>query len=219
MKLTNQVILFFLLIHGALLHHDTVVAADPVPLFDGKTFTGWEGNIGSVWRIEDGALTAGTLDKKQEKNDFLATTKEFEDFELTVKWKLEGKEGFVNGGVQFRSERIPNHHEVSGYQADLGAGFDGALYDESRRKKVLVKPSKEALEKASKPVGEWNEYRIRAQGDRIQLWLNGVQTVDYTETEANIARKGMIAVQIHGNASSIVRYKDLAIQELLLSRE
>ena len=187
--------------------------AGPVPLFDGKTFEGWEGNIGTVWRIEDGALTAGSLETKQEKNDFLATKKEYTDFELTLKWKLEGTEGFVNGGVQFRSKRIPDHHEVIGYQADLGAGYDGALYDESRRKKILAQPSKEVLEKIAKPVGEWNEYRIRVEGPRIQMWLNGVQTVDYTETEEGIERTGLIAVQIHGNAKSVVHYKDLMIEE------
>lgn len=190
------------------------VAGEPVALFDGKTFAGWEGNIDSVWRIEDGALTAGSLEKKQEKNDFLATTREYGDFELTLKWRLEGTEGFVNGGVQIRSKRIPDHHEVIGYQADLGAGYDGALYDESRRKKMLAQPSKEVLAQCQKPLGEWNEYRIRAEGPRIQLWLNGVQTVDYTETEPGIEAKGMIAVQIHGNATSIVQYKDLKIVEL-----
>ena len=189
-------------------------SANPVPLFDGKTFTGWEGDTNTVWRIEDGALVAGALTAKQEKNNFLATTKTYGDFELTLKWKLEGTEGFVNGGVQFRTQRIPNHHEVSGYQADLGKGYDGALYDESRRKKILAQPSPEVLAKAQKPVGEWNDYRIRAEGKHIQIWLNGIQTVDYTETEPNIATSGIIAVQIHGNATSIVRYKDLIIDEL-----
>lgn len=193
----------------------TALAADRVPLFDGKSFTGWEGNTGMVWRIEEGAFTAGTLDKKQEKNDFLATKKEFGDFDLSLKWKLEGTEGFVNGGVQFRSKRIPNHHEVSGFQADLGAGLDGALYDESRRNKVLARPSMKVLEKARKPLGEWNDYRIRAQGQRIQIWLNGLETVDYTETDESIAQKGIVAIQIHGNATSIVRYKDIAIEELI----
>lgn len=188
--------------------------ADPVPLFDGKTFTGWEGDIGTVWRIEDGAFVAGSLEKKQEKNNFLATAKTYGDFELTLKWKLEGTDGFVNGGVQFRTVRIPNHHEVSGYQADLGKGYDGALYDESRRKKMLAQPTPEVLAKAQKPLGEWNDYRIRAEGNRIQIWLNGVQTVDYTETEPNIDTTGIIAVQIHGNATSIVQYKDLMIEEL-----
>lgn len=189
-------------------------AAAPLAIFDGETFEGWEGAIGTVWRIEDGALTAGSLEKRQEKNDFLATVKEYGDFELTLKWRLEGTEGFVNGGVQFRSQRIPDHHEVIGYQADLGAGYDGALYDESRRKKMLAQPSEELLKKAQRPLGEWNDYRIRAEGPRIQIWLNGIQTVDYTETDEGIDRKGMIAVQIHGGATALVQYKDLGIVEL-----
>lgn len=192
----------------------SIAHAEPMPLFDGKTFTGWEGDTGTVWRIEDGAFVAGSLEKKQEKNNFLATEKKYGDFELTLKWKLEGTEGFVNGGVQFRTVRIPDHHEVSGYQADLGKGYDGALYDESRRKKMLAQPTPEVLAKAQRPLGEWNDYRIRAEGKRIQIWLNGVQTVDYTETEPGIDLTGIIAVQIHGNATSIVRYKDLMIEEL-----
>lgn len=188
--------------------------AAPVVLFDGKSFDGWEGDIGEVWRVEDGALTAGSLEKRQAKNNFLATRRSFSNFELTLKWKLQGTEGFVNGGVQFRSRRIPDHHEVSGYQADLGAGYDGALYDESRRNRILAKPSKEVLEKARRPLGEWNDYRIRAEGARIQIWLNGVQTVDYTEEESRIEDSGMIAVQIHGGATSLVQYKDLMIEEL-----
>src|SRR5688572_26432211 len=173
---------FLILLSFALLAVAQAEDPKPQPLFDGKTFTGWEGDTKTTWRIEEGALTAGSLDKKQPRNEFLSTTKEYANFELTLKWKLEGTEGFVNGGVQFRTKRIPNNHEVSGYQADLGAGFDGALYDESRRNKVLAKPSEEIRKKALKP-GEWNEYRIRAEGPRIQIWLNGTLTVDYTETE------------------------------------
>jgi Domain of Unknown Function (DUF1080) len=202
--------------HSQIQSLTTVRTLDPrgMSLFDGKSFAGWQGDTETVWRIEDGALVAGSLKKKQQNNNFLATTKEFTNFELRLKWKLEGTEGFVNGGVQFRSKRIPNDFEVIGYQADLGAGFDGALYDESRRKKVLMKPSPEVLAKATKPLGEWNDYRIRAEGKHIQLWLNGFQTVDYTETEPGIAETGMIAVQIHGNATSVVRYKDIELTEL-----
>jgi hypothetical protein len=189
-------------------------ASAQAPLFDGKTFTGWEGDIGSVWSIRDGAFVAGSLEKRQENNNFLATTKSYGDFELTLKWKIEGTEGFVNGGVQFRTKRIPNHYEVSGYQADLGAGKDGSLYDESRRKKMLAVPTPEVLAKAQKGLGVWNEYRIRAEGPRIQIWLNGVQTVDFTETDAGIDTTGIIAVQIHGNATSLVQYQDIQITEL-----
>ncbi len=192
----------------------SVVAQEPKPIFDGKTFEGWEGNTKTVWRIEDGALTAGSLTARQQDNDFLATTTEYQDFEMELEWKLEGTEGFINGGVQFRTKRIPNHHEVSGYQADMGAGFDGALYDESRRNKILAKPDEATLKKAIKPLGEWNHYRIRAQGDHIQLWLNGIQTVDYKEADPGIPQKGIIAVQIHGGATAIARYRKLSIKEL-----
>jgi hypothetical protein len=186
---------------------------EPKPLFDGKTFEGWEGDTETTWRIEDGAFVAGSLEKNQPHNEFLATKKEFGDFELRVSWKLEGTEGFVNGGVQFRTKRIPNHHEVSGYQADLGMKYDGHLYDESRRNKMLAEPTAEVREKALKP-GEWNHFRIRCVGPRMQIWLNDIQTVDYTEQDETIPRTGIIAVQIHGDAKSIVRYKDITLVEL-----
>ena len=198
----------------AVLLFTALAHAAETPLFDGKTFAGWEGDTTSTWRIENGALVAGSLEKAQAKNDFLATTREFANFELTLKWRLEGTKGFVNGGVQFRTKRIPGSHEVSGYQADLGAGYDGALYDESRRNKVLARPSAEVLAKARKPLGEWNDYRIRAEGPHIQIWLNGVQTVDFTETDSGIEASGIIAVQIHGGATSVVGYRDLTLTEL-----
>ena len=190
------------------------LAAAPADLLDGKSFAGWEGDTGKVWRISSGAIEAGSLSQPQEKNNFLATVQAYENFDLTLQWKLEGTKGFVNGGVQFRSTRIPNHYEMKGYQADLGAGYDGCLYDESRRNKVLARPDAPTQKKAMKALGEWNDYRIRAEGPRIQIWLNGVQTVDYTETDAAIPQTGLIAVQIHGNATALVRYRNLRIEAL-----
>ncbi len=188
-------------------------AAEPRPLFNGKTFAGWEGDTEKTWRIEDGALVAGSLETTVPRNEFLCTTKAFENFELTLRFQLEGTEGFVNGGVQIRSKRIPNHHEMIGYQADIGQGFYGALYDESRRNRILAQPTPEVLAQAKVSSG-WNDYRIRCEGPRIQLWLNGVQTVDYTETDPDIAAKGVIGLQIHGNGKAIIRVKDLTLQEL-----
>lgn len=178
------------------------------PIFDGKTLDGWEGNE-KMFRVEDGAIVAGTLKEKIPNNEFLATKKEYDDFELRLKVKLVPAGG--NAGVQFRTKRIPNHHEVSGYQADVGQGWWGKLYDESRRNKILAGEDKLGDKLKSE---DWNDYVIRAEGNRIQLWVNGVQTVDYTEKEENIATKGIIAVQIHGGGPAEARYKDIRIQEL-----
>lgn len=182
-------------------------------LFDGRTFAGWEGETTKTWRIEDGALVGGSLKEKVPHNEFLATVKTYRNFDLRLKFRLVGGEGFVNAGVQFRSQRIPDHFEMIGYQADLGEGYYGSLYDESRRNKVLVAADKVALAQVLK-LGEWNEYRIRCEGPRVQLWINGVQTVDYTETDAQIEPSGKIALQIHGGGQAEVWYKDLVLEPL-----
>ncbi len=185
----------------------------PVPLFDGKTLKGWEGDTEKTWKVEDGAIVGGSLDTTVPRNEFLCTTKSYENFELKVTFKLTGDKAKANAGVQFRTKRIPNHHEVSGYQADIGQDYWGALYDESRRNKVLAGPKKEALEKIVK-YDDWNEYVIRAEGPRIRLWLNGTLTVDYTETDEKVEKSGIIGLQIHGGAKAKVYYKNITIEEL-----
>ena len=60
----------------------------------------------------------------------------------------------------------------------------------------------------------WNTYRILAVGNRIQLWLNGVQTVDYTETDESIENSGVIAIQIHGGMKGTISYKNLMLRPL-----
>lgn len=189
------------------------VWAEPTAIFDGRSLAGWEGDA-ATWRVVDGCIAAGSLEHNQPRNEFLTWREELANFDLTLRWKVEGTKGFVNGGVQLRSRRVPFHHEMVGYQADLGAGYDGGLYDESRRNRFLAQPDAATKAKALKPTGEWNTYRIRAEGPRIQVWLNGVQTVDYTETDPAIPLVGQVAVQIHGNAFSVVRYKDIVLEKL-----
>lgn len=183
--------------------------AKPTAIFDGKTLEGWDGDA-KVFRVEEGAIVGGTLKERIARNEFLCTKKEYGDFELRAKVKLLG-DG-ANGGVQFRTKRIPNNHEVSGYQADMGEGWWGKLYDESRRNRVLAEPGKDVKVKVN--AKDWNDYVIRCEGNHIQLWLNGVKTVDYTEKDEKVARSGIIAVQIHGGGPSEAWYKDLTIVEL-----
>ena len=208
----NSLIMAVWLVAGALSGAATAQADDQqaVSLFDGRSLAGWEGNL-SLFRVREGAIVGGTLAERIARNEFLCTQKEYGDFELRLKFKLLGEK--PNAGVQIRSRRIPNHHEVIGYQADLGDGYWGALYDESRRRKVLAAPAKEKLEQVLKR-GDWNEYVIRCQGRRIQLWINGQPTVDYTEPDETIEQRGIIGLQIHAGAPSEAWYKDITIREL-----
>lgn len=186
-------------------------ADEPVQkLLDGKSFAGWEGNL-KMFRIEDGAVVGGNLQEKIPRNEFLCTEKTYGDFELRLKFKVLGQG--ANAGIQFRSVRIPNHHEVIGYQADLGDGWWGSLYDESRRRTVLAKADADELAKVLKR-DDWNDYVIRAEGKHIQLWINGLKTVDYTEMAEGIAETGIIGLQIHGGPPSEAWYKDIELRPL-----
>jgi poly(3-hydroxybutyrate) depolymerase/prenyltransferase beta subunit len=176
------------------------------PLFNGKDLTGWEGNT-MLWSARDGLLVGQSPGIKQ--NNFLATEKSYGDFILKLTFRLVNGSG--NSGVQFRSVRLPGH-EMSGYQADIGNGYWGSLYDESRRNRTLKAGSERALEALHKT--DWNEYVVRAMGPKIRLSLNGVLSVDYDEADKEIARSGKIAVQIHSGGPMEVQFKDVLIQPL-----
>lgn len=182
----------------------------PKSLFDGKSLDGWSGDK-SVFRIQDGAIVGGNLKAKIPHNEFLTYKSEFSDFELNLKFKLLGDS--TNAGIQIRSKRIPDHHEMIGYQADLGQKYWGALYDESRRRKILQGPDVAKLIKVINQ-DDWNDYRIRCQGKRIQLWINGFQTVDYTEDDPSIELNGLIGLQIHGGKPGEAWYKDITLAQL-----
>ncbi len=181
-----------------------------VSLFDGKTFAGWEGSQ-DVFRIEDGAIVGGTLNANVAHNDFLCTVTSYDDFELRLQFKLLGEN--ANAGIQIRSQRVPDHYEVSGYQADMGQQYWGCLYDESRRNKVLACPDAEKIAEVVRQ-GDWNDYIIRCEGKRVQLWVNGLQTVDYTEPDDTIPQSGIIGLQIHGGPPSEAWYRNIRIRPL-----
>lgn len=180
------------------------------PLFNGNNFEGWNGDT-TIFRIHNGAIVGGQLKEKIPHNFFLEHETTYADFELTLEFKLIGKQ--TNAGIQIRSKRIPDHHEMIGYQADLGQKYWGALYDESRRRKILQGPDLTAVKKVLK-VEQWNKYRIRCKGPRIQLWINDMQTVDYTEQNPDIPLTGKIAVQIHGGPPGEAWYRNLRIRKL-----
>jgi 3-keto-disaccharide hydrolase len=182
------------------------------PLFDGKTLSGWEGNT-NVWRVEAGALTGGSLTETVKVNEFLATTREFADFVVRFQIKLTGTEGFINSGFQIRSQRKPDSTEMVGFQCDFGdPDWWGAIYDESRRNRVLSPSNMAALGPAIKR-NDWNDYVIRAIGPRITTWINGVMGTDYLETDPAIPLTGKLGIQIHGGGKALVRVRNIGIEE------
>lgn len=193
---------------------------NPKSLFDGKTFAGWEGDS-KIWRVEDGCITGGSLTETVKQNEFVATTRDYTNFVIRFKIKLTGTNGFINSGFQIRSQRVPNNSEMAGYQCDFGEpSWYGAIYDESRRNKLMASSDMKALRPVIKKDG-WNDYVIRADGSRVTTWINGVLGVDYYEPDLSIPNFnwGKLGIQVHGGGKAVVQVKDIFIEELPASKE
>lgn len=185
-------------------------------LFDGRTLSGWESRSGEQkwWRVEGGKIIGGSLTETVPNNTFLATTKRFQNFDLKLRIRIQGAGGFINSGIQIRSIRSPEGSEMIGYQVDAGEGWWGKLYDESRRNKVIAEPKDPAAVNAAIRAGDWNEYRIRTEGRRIQSWVNGVAALDYLESDPAIPLDGQIGIQVHSGGKALVEVEAIEIQEL-----
>ena len=166
--------------------------------FNGKDLAGWDGDP-KLWKVVDGEIVGTSPGLK--RNAFLVSHLMAGDFRLTVQVKLTPNEG--NSGIQFRSETLPGG-DVKGYQADVGAGWWGKLYEEHGRG-VLSKGSGEMHIKP----GEWNCYEVVAVGSKIRLSLNGKMCVELDDPPG--ARRGIFALQLHSGGPFEVRFKDLKL--------
>ncbi|MGB8852234.1 MAG: family 16 glycoside hydrolase [Pirellulales bacterium] len=191
-------------------------AAEPRSLFDGASLAGWDVRAGEEkwWKAADGMIVGGSLTENVPHNTFLSTKDSFDNFELTFKIRIREAGGFVNSGIQIRSTRVPQSHEMKGYQVDAGPGWWGKLYDESRRNKVIGEPKDAKALAAAIEEGDWNEYRIRAEGPAIRSWINGVAALDFVENDPAIPLTGLIGIQVHGGGKALVEVKDITIRPL-----
>jgi putative heme-binding domain-containing protein len=167
--------------------------------FNGKDLTGWTYDP-KLWSVENGEIV-GRAASGLKHNDWIKSDMLLGDFHFKCQVKLVKNEG--NSGIQFRSEVLPNG-EVKGYQADIGVGWWGKLYEEHGRALLWDKSG----EKFVKP-GEWNTYEIIAEASRIVTRINGNTCVNIEDPKG--ARRGIIAFQLHSGGPTEVRYKDFQI--------
>jgi hypothetical protein len=208
-------------------------------LFNGKDLTGWEGDK-ELWSVADGAIVGQTTaDRKAKHNTFLFWRGGVvADFELRFTARLAPGN---NSGLQYRSKEFPDF-VARGYQCDINAGPDNMckLYEEGFRGRIAMPGEKvtmsadpaqndskvpgkkitgmtidaEALKKIERKA-DWNEFRIVAQGNHLQHYLNGALIVDLTdEDEKKRAASGILALQIHAGGAMKIEFKDLRLKTL-----
>lgn len=209
-----------------------------VPLFDGATLKGWDGNP-KLWRVDDGAIVGETTDTDPiDPNEFLVWHGEVADFVLRLRFRVADR-GVGNSGVQYRSSRLRKKGRwvVGGYQADIERTNKhmGILYEERGRgilaacgQKVRLVPSgkgvsREALDSLGDPAmllegvspGEWQQLDIVARRNRLEHRINGRTTVVvFDEDLDNASRSGVIALQLHRGPAMRVDFKDIRLKHL-----
>ena len=169
-------------------------------LFNGQDLTGWSGQA-DLWSVENGELVGRTSGLNH--NEWIVSDLAVGDFRLQLEVKLVGNAG--NSGIQFRS--TAQEREVAGYQADIGAGWWGKLYEEHGRALLWDQSG----EKHVKP-GEWNTYEVVAEGSRIRTFINGQPCVNLDDPAG--ARRGILALQLHSGGPTEVRFRNLRLEVL-----
>lgn len=186
-----------------------------VPLFDGKTMTGWT-NPYEWGNIE---VVNGEIHLTGEKKFFVVTDKSYSDFIFEGDILLP--EGKANSGFMFRAHVQPN--KVFGYQAEVDGDatrkWSGGLYDEGRRMWFIspIKGNEESVAAFRARAGDafkrndWNTYRITCKGHKLKIEVNGVTT---TDVEDSMDASGPIAIQHHGEKGATYKFRNLRIKEL-----
>jgi hypothetical protein len=204
-------------------------------LFNGKDLSGWRGRQPNYNPAEEAKLTKEELAEKQAKwnaerdahwrvdtekkeivsdgqSPHLATVKDYGDFEFHVDWLMVSPNGdsgiYLRGIPQVQIWDPSNARELRN-GADKGSG---ALWNNR-----ADSPGKFPLVKADKPIGQWNNLRIRMIGEKVWVWLNDQLTVDgqvmdnYFDKTGPVPARGPIELQTHG---SEMRFKNIYVKEI-----
>ncbi len=202
-------------------------------LFDGKTLDGWSGNR-TIWTVEEGAITGRTTaETRLKENNFLVWKDQVENFELRLKFRLEGG----NSGIYYRASKRPERQvdgdPLIGTQADFDSTgrWTGVIMeyllrdvlaergqkvtiDENGKRQVTGSVGDPAeLLKVARP-GEWNDYTVVAQGGRVVLKINGVTMCELEDRDPKQLVHGWLALQVHVGEPMVVQFKDIYLRRL-----
>ncbi len=213
--------LYRLLFLTALMPCFTAIAGEKWhSLFDGESLTGWKASENKeTWSVEGGALvTNGPRSHLFYVGEVGGA--QFKNFELKAKVKTTPGS---NSGIFFHTEYQEEGWPGKGYECQVINTWPKVAPGKYRERKMTG--SLYGIRNVWKsPVGdnEWFDYHIIVQGKSVRVYVNGVQTVDYTEPEnvyrpnkrdGRLVTSGTFALQGH-DPKSVVRYKDIQVKIL-----
>lgn len=198
-------------------------------LFDGKTKSGWryyQNKSSKSWEVSNGTLhSKGSADNYGSINADLMTKDQFDNFELTIDYKISPK---GNSGVLYLVTEDYEASYLSGpeYQIIDDINFPEKIEDWQKTGANYAMNPAPAAE--PNPAGQWNTARIVVNKGHVEHWLNGKKIVEYEigseEWKKNkmngkwkdaagygMAKEGYIALQDHGSEAW---FKNIKIRKL-----
>jgi type 1 glutamine amidotransferase len=181
-----------------------------VALFNGKDFSGWEGNIDKYFRINDGVIVAKNgADNAPAVSNYLLTKKNYRNFRLVFEGKLV--ESKMHSGIALWGRKYEQGDEKNSYQGHLVMFPSNWGYWDLYRRNSIYKDDGRA-KKADN--GGWNRMEILAIGSRIRLAVNGELVADWTDPMPELCQPGPIGLQLHSNkVPQEVHFRGLILSE------
>lgn len=167
-------------------------------LFNGKDLAGWK-----IMRKGQFSVRGGLIFLNR-GGGWLRTEKAWQDFELRMVFRFVDKNS--NSGIFFRADNHPGPNV--GYQVQTKDDLSICSIYNRGLGKPRVQKDEVLLKKTLKPAGQWQEYRIRAQGGRVEVSLNGKRI---TVAEGLTVRKGHVGIQGEGGT---LEFRTVEITEL-----
>ncbi|MDT0686957.1 3-keto-disaccharide hydrolase [Autumnicola psychrophila] len=202
----------------------TVKKSNVIDLFEGGTLDAWK--VPSAhWYVEGERIVGYTGEEKLEIPEWLYTRQRFSNFEFTCELKLNG-DNHRNTGIYYRvntflfedSQSKKSFEAASGYEFDAAIptkrnNFWGSLGDWYARPSLRIYPDQTIINQAYKPE-DWNRMTIRARGNRLEYWINGIKVMDYLDPDPKASREGVIGFQIHNGSVMKIEYRNIRVLPL-----
>jgi type 1 glutamine amidotransferase len=204
-----------------------------VSLFNGSDLSGWNFDP-QFWSVRDGAIVGETTAAvRVRENNFLIWKNEVEDFELRLKFKLEGG----NSGIYYRARKRPpgqtKGEALVGTQADFSADgrWTGVMMeytlreilaergqqvriDETGEKQVIGTLGDPASLLAKVKTNDWNDYAIVARGGKVKIAINGTPMSEIDDRDPKRLTRGWLGLQVHAGPPMRVQFKDVYYRKL-----
>jgi Domain of Unknown Function (DUF1080) len=170
---------------------------EPIHLFNGTDLSGWKGQIGKYFSVEDGEI-AGRNGKENAPvaSTYLVTDKKYRNFRLIFEAKLVT--GEVHSGIALWGKTVEKSGDPYSYMGHLVMFPSGYGYHDLYRRNGIYSDKSGAARRAGKQH-DWNRMEILAIGNRIRHVINGKEVADWSDPHPEFCELGPIGLQLHSN--------------------